>query len=145
MEVEVYLVDPVKVDDVGQNFVANAYLEVSWKDPTLAHDDARVQVRRLASIWSPRIKVVNQQNVYSSLPQMVEIAPDGTVIQRLRLWGKFSQRLALSHFPFDEQTLEIQVVSVTTEGDLREAAPSTRGPSFPNIWCSGCHASGTAG
>src|SRR6218665_2196080 len=30
-------------------------------------------------------------------------------------------------------------------GDLRGAAPSTRGPEWTNLWCSGCHASGTAG
>ena len=29
--------------------------------------------------------------------------------------------------------------------DLREPAPSTRGPEWTHLWCTGCHASGIAG
>ena len=31
------------------------------------------------------------------------------------------------------------------DSGLRGAAPSTRGPEWTNLWCTGCHASGIAG
>jgi hypothetical protein len=36
-------------------------------------------------------------------------------------------------------------LSAVGVGRLRGAAPSTRGPEWTNLWCTGCHASGIAG
>ena len=36
-------------------------------------------------------------------------------------------------------------LSAVGVGSLRGAAPSTRGPEWTNLWCTGCHASGIAG
>lgn len=71
-------------------------------------------------IWSdirgrclhPRIQVVNQQRVWKSFPDVVEITPSGGVIYRQRIWGSFSQPLDLRNFPFDRQVFEIQLAAV---------------------------------
>src|SRR3569832_903164 len=36
-------------------------------------------------------------------------------------------------------------LSAVGVGSLRGAAPSTRGPEWTNLWCTGCHASGIVG
>ena len=44
-----------------------------------------------------------------------------------------------------ERRETVRSLSAVGVGDLREADPSTRGPDWTNLWCSGCHASGIAG
>ena len=36
-------------------------------------------------------------------------------------------------------------LSAVGAGNLKGAAPSTRGPEWTDLWCTGCHASGIAG
>jgi hypothetical protein len=62
-------------------------------------------------VWHPRLQILNQQRIWSSLPDVVDIDPDGTVTQRARVWGDFSQPLDLREFPFDTQTIDIPVVA----------------------------------
>ena len=45
----------------------------------------------------------------------------------------------------DNNMVKIPILSAVGAGDLREAVLSTRGPEWTNLWCTGCHASGTAG
>src|SRR3546814_5569825 len=40
-----------------------------------------------------------------------------------------------------ERRETVRSLSAMGVGDLRGAAPSTRGPEWTNLWCSGCHAS----
>ena len=44
-----------------------------------------------------------------------------------------------------ERRETVRSLSAVGVGDLREAVLSTRGPEWTNLWCTGCHASGTAG
>jgi hypothetical protein len=43
-----------------------------------------------------------------------------------------------------ERRETVRSLSAVGVWDLREAAPSTRGPEWTNHWCSGCHANGIA-
>ena len=49
--------------------------------------------------------------MWRSYPDYVEIQPDGTVIYRQKIWGRFSQPLKLRDFPFDQQELSIHMVA----------------------------------
>ncbi len=44
-----------------------------------------------------------------------------------------------------ERRETVRSLSVVGEGYLRGAVPSTRGPGWTHLWCTSCHASGTAG
>ena len=44
-----------------------------------------------------------------------------------------------------ERRETVRSLSAAGVGSLRGAAPSTRGPEWTNLWCSGCRASGIAG
>ena len=43
-----------------------------------------------------------------------------------------------------ERRETVRSLSAVGAGELRGAAPSTRGPEWTHHWCSGCHANGTA-
>ncbi len=45
--------------------------------------------------------MINRQRVFQSFPDEVEVAPDGLVTLRQRLWGEFSQAMDLRDFPLD--------------------------------------------
>ena len=44
-----------------------------------------------------------------------------------------------------ERRETVRSLSVVGEGYLKGAVPSTRGPGWTHLWCTSCHASGTAG
>ena len=110
VELSVFVIDIDGIDTVEQNFEANLFFEARWHDQALVHDGSNPIIRPLAEVWRPNIQVVNQQKVWESFPEMVEISPEGQVTYRQRLWGDFSQKLSLRDFPFDRQTFNIQFV-----------------------------------
>jgi hypothetical protein len=61
----------------------------------------------LAGVWNPRIQILNQQRLWSSLPRVVDVMPDATRIQLGRVWGSFSQPLDLKAVPVDSQRIAI--------------------------------------
>jgi hypothetical protein len=111
VKVAIFVIDIDDVDNANQSFEANIYIELHWRDPLLAHDYPNEITRDLKDIWNPRILFINQQKIWLTLPEIVEIYPDGEVICLQRVWGVFSQPLELEDFPFDRQTLKIQLGS----------------------------------
>jgi hypothetical protein len=116
--VDIFLLDLDAIDSANQNFQANVYIEASWRDPRLA-DESRnsIVTRKMDEVWHPRLQILNQQRLWSSLPDVVEIEPDGRVIQRFRVWGDFSQPLDLHDFPFDKQRIELPIVAAGYNSD----------------------------
>ncbi len=112
VEIQIFLLDLDAIDSAAQSFEANVYFAAAWKDPRLA-DRARGHsiTRPLEQVWNPRLQILNQQRLWASMSDVVEIDPDGTVKQRARFWGSFSQPLDLHEFPFDNQSIGIQVVA----------------------------------
>jgi len=124
VELSVFLLDLDGIDSANQSFQANVYFEATWKDPRLAEASRGDDVtRRLEEIWHPRLQILNQQRIWSSMPDVAEIAPDGTVTQRARVWGDFSQPLDLREFPFDSQRIEIPVVAAGYTSDEVTLSP----------------------
>jgi len=116
--VDIFLLDLDGIDGAAQSFDANVYAEVRWQDPRLADPDGNsTRTLPLTEIWEPRIQILNQQRLWSSLPEVAEVRPDGTVILRGRVWGAFSQPLDLQHFPFDTQRIAITLVPAGFEAD----------------------------
>ena len=112
VKVRIFLIDIEKVDTVAQSFTANLTLVLKWRDPGLSHEGPASISVPLDEIWHPRIQLLNQQRVVSTLPPMAEVRPDGGVVQRQRFWGSFSQPLDLQAFPFDSQSLQITLANV---------------------------------
>jgi hypothetical protein len=67
--------------------------------------------RGITEVWTPRLTIIGQQNIWRSYPESVEIQPDGEVIYRQKMWGHFFQPLQLRDFPFDKQDLTVHIVA----------------------------------
>ena len=117
VRVTVSVLDLDDVNSVKQSFVANVYYEARWRDARLAHGGTGERAMPLTSVWHPRLVFLNQQRVIQTLPEVVEVSPDGDVRYRQRVWGPFSQPLEVENFPFDEQTFDLLLVPAGFELD----------------------------
>lgn len=115
VEVGVFLIDIVDVDELKESFKVDFVLSLAWRDLRLsaevrggALDDCSLG---LGDIWDPDVHPVNQRGVTREGAQDVDIAPDGTVRFSERVTGELSTSLDLDEFPFDKQWLRIQLAS----------------------------------
>lgn len=107
----VFVLDIDKIDGADQSFTVNVFVSLSWKDKRLAHEGG-IHVMPLEETWNPRVFIANQGGiVLKSLPEVVEVEPDGTVRYIQRYTGPLSQPLKLSEFPFDQHRFTIQFVA----------------------------------
>lgn len=99
--------------------------------------------RAWTQVWTPRLAIINQQQAWRAFPDSVEILPDGEVIYRQKIWGRFSQPLDLRTFPQDRQKLTVHVAAaglkesevrlvplVTERGEMNGIAPFFSLPDF---------------
>ena len=120
----VFVLDIDGIDDAEQNFTANVFLALRWQDERLANPDGATRQMHLEEVWNPQVLLVNRQGLVSrSLPEVVEVHPDGTVVYRQRYTGKLSQPLRLSEFPMDRHTFTIQFASAAYSSDDLEFVP----------------------
>jgi len=111
VELSIFIIDIDSINTVEQNFTANLFFEARWHDPELVHPGPHPITKPLSEIWRPNLQVINQQHVWESFPEKVEITPEGLVTYRQRLWGNFSQKMNLKDFPFDRQTFTVHFVA----------------------------------
>ena len=109
--IDIYILDVDEIDSANQNFTANVFFKTSWKDPRLAHKGKGGKRYPLNEVWHPGFQLVNQQRLWTTFSNYVEVDPDGTVMYRQRVWGQFSQKLGLQDFPFDQQVFTIRLVA----------------------------------
>jgi len=129
VEIAVVVLDVERIDDAIQGFSANVLILAQWSDTRLAHSGSGDEWLSLDTVWHPRLQVANLRRASSTLPDIVEVTPDGTVTYRQRLLGEFSQKLDLSDFPLDRQTLAIQLVSM---GNLHDEVLLVAHPEIPS-------------
>lgn len=111
VQMHVFITDIDEINGANQTFTANVYYEVTWNDPRLNDEAAEGRRYQLDEIWHPRIVLVNQQKIWSIMPDTVQVMPGGTVTYRQQVWGNFSQPLDLHEFPFDTQKFTLQFAS----------------------------------
>ena len=116
VKIRLYVLDVDEIVDAEQSFAANIYLQAEWKDERLAKEDATSKYN-LNEVWNPNLQILNRQKTFKTLPDIVEVKPDGTVIFRQRVIGKFSQPLDLRNFPMDEQKIQFELVSAGNSPD----------------------------
>jgi hypothetical protein len=105
-----YLIDVSKITGSDQSFTADLFVVLIWKDPRLEGVSETIQRVPLESIWNPQVLIVNRRQITKTLPEVAEVAPDGTVTVRQRYFGDFSAPLDLHDFPLDRQTFSFRLV-----------------------------------
>jgi fumarate reductase subunit D len=117
VEMSVFLVDVDDIDAAEQNFTANVMYTASWYDPNIAERFDEKDILPVTELWTPNLQVVNQQKIWPTLPEVVQVNPDGKVFYQQRVWGQFSMPFNLRNFPFDTQDFSIQFMSVASRGE----------------------------
>lgn len=116
VEVRLFVLDIDEINDAEQSFTANIFIETKWKDHRLVTSNENTAYD-LEDVWNPNLQFVNRQKIFKSMPEIVQVDQDGTVVYKQRVVGKFSQPLNLHDFPLDKQTLEFQIVSTGNSSD----------------------------
>ncbi len=120
----IFIIDIDDINGAEQNFIANVALRLQWRDGRLAKDTKAMRMIPLEEVWNPRILLANRQTLTrTSLPEVVEVEPDGTVNYRQRYVGPLSQPLRLSQFPFDRHDFTVQFVAVGYLSDQLKFIP----------------------
>jgi hypothetical protein len=112
-----------EIDPVQGSYLFRGYVRTSWCDRRLAFDreaegtDERIYSGEEAgamlgkSVWFPLGFPVNQVGELSFSERILRIRYDGTVEQDLNIFVPLSGRFDLRRFPFDRQTLQLQLES----------------------------------
>ena len=111
------LLDVDEISSADQNFIANLYVRLQWRDPRLAHESETPVILPLGDIWHPHLLFVNQQKIWSTLPEEVNVDRTGVVTFSQRVWGPFSQPMDVKEFPFDQQVFEMRLASTRYRPD----------------------------
>jgi len=73
----------MKIDSVEQTFEASLFVVLRWRDPGLTHSGPGIKTYALEDVWHPKWIAVNGDgSLRQTLPEKVEVMPDGTVIYR---------------------------------------------------------------
>jgi hypothetical protein len=112
LSIIVWVLDIDSIDSASQNFRANLYLEIAWKDKRLAHSSRARKRYRALDVWTPQIQILNETGIVRrTFPEVVDVTSNGEVRYRQRFVGPFSQPLNLKDFPFDKQIFQIHFVA----------------------------------
>ncbi|MEO5348357.1 MAG: hypothetical protein H7836_01740 [Magnetococcus sp. YQC-3] len=107
-------------DDNKETFEATTDLRLSWEDPRLRYP-AKEALRgykeyriskadaQAATMWIPKIRFVNRKGEPTLSERMIQIFPDGRVVQILRTTATYQTPVDVSKFPFDHQVLKVEV------------------------------------
>jgi hypothetical protein len=120
----VFVLDIDNVDDAAQNFTTNVFMRLRWQDERLVNQHSSPHQVPLEEVWNPQVFIANQSGLVSrSLPEVVQVFPDGNVVYQQRYTGKMSQPLKLSEFPMDKHTFTIQFLAAGYTDDVLEFIP----------------------
>ena len=115
----IYLVDFARINLREESFDMAGYLDTAWVDPSLKLEgaDARKRTRRFrpGQVWTPALEFVNAvEQVNTEREGDVYVDDNGRATQRVRFSHRFQSPMRLKRFPFDTQTLAIEVAPFDT-------------------------------
>lgn len=111
VSIRMQVIDIDSISTPNQLFTANVYYQAKWMDKRLAHSGPGDVIKPLDDVWNPNLQFVNQQRLWQTFPNVVEISPQGEVTYSQRVFGSFAQPLNLYRFPFDIQDFTIRLVA----------------------------------
>ncbi len=125
VRVFLYVADLVEITGADQSFVADVFMAARWTDPNLAGDYDGIRTLDLEDVWHPILVVVNERGADRSLPEVVNVDPDGNVQYTVRLTGRFSATMTLKDFPLDRQQFNVWVIAPVLGGNRIDLVPDT--------------------
>ncbi len=122
VRVGLFFADIGTIDENEGAFEATVDLRLRWSDPRLRYPPeeapsgfkelrAEAAEAKLAEIWDPDVALANLSGEPSDRMRGLRLYPDGTVQVVERTAGKFKTAFDVRSFPFDRQTLSVEVVA----------------------------------
>lgn len=116
VEVSLLLHSISDIDSARETFRGDFHLTLQWRDPVLAQADPE------NIDWSkskkPLIEFMNYyQDVASVGDEPPQVVSPGVAASQTRYIGTFTSQMDLEDFPFDEQTLSIELESMTEDAN----------------------------
>lgn len=109
--ISLVLLDLVEIDDVSQEYTADVFIRLEWRDERLAAESVGGRTLPLSDVWWPQLMAVNRRELRPALPEVVRIDPAGNVTYEQRLYGTLAARMDLRLFPRDTQVLPVRLAS----------------------------------
>lgn len=109
------------------------FLNLSWKDSRLAFGDENSPphvfqeeeaAEKLSEIWSPDLEIQNEVEQRQTESIELTILSDGSVDYEERFGATLHAEFDLRRFPFDHQTLDIELQSFTWDGSELSFVPN---------------------
>lgn len=123
----VELAEVSQIQDREQQFQVEFYLYLSWIDPRLAFDPAKVgkdfRILPLDGIWLPEINLIDDLQINVEQPKGVHVLPDGRVTYRQYYNATFDTHFDLHSFPLDRQSLDLKFESAEYDASQLLFAP----------------------
>lgn len=121
--VGVYLIDLLDIDDTDETFTVDGILSLNWKDPRLSEKSLGYSLEEcnihIESIWYPDMQAINVVDSRGIQNGLVEIRNDGEIFFRQRYKGVFYNQFNLKDFPFDTQTLSIDLAPLEDNDSIK--------------------------
>ncbi len=116
VEVSLLINSITDIDSARETFRGDFYVTLRWSDPELKKADPE------SIDWSKAHKpLIEFMNYYQDLDvvgnEQPQVASPGIGVSETRYIGTFTSRMDLEDFPFDEQTLAIELESQTEDAD----------------------------
>lgn len=112
VQVSLVVLDVSGIDDTLQQFSANLFVRAEWTDPSQIHDGPGVRHVPLDEVWNPRLEIANELLLRETLPDTVQVSPDGHAVYFQRVVGTLAEAMDLHDFPFDRQTFSVRFAAV---------------------------------
>jgi hypothetical protein len=118
-----YLIGLSRVSEPSEPFPTyevEIFVNVTWHDPRLAFGDGDTPPHvfleeeaeeKLSEIWAPDLEIQNEIEQRSTESVELTIRPDGSVDYEERFGAMLNAEFDLRKFPFDRQTLDIELQS----------------------------------
>ncbi len=104
------LIDIAEISEVHQSLTADIVVVRKWKDRRL--NGLQGCKFGVGQVWRPGMGFTNSGRVFSGLPEVVTVGPDGAVKRVQRYQGTFSFPQRLDRFPFGVHVVKIGMLSV---------------------------------
>jgi len=111
VSVGLYVIDISKISDVDQSMTADFAVRATWRDRRLASTGDQLREYPMSGVWTPRLTVINKRRIWKTWPDVVIVDSAGTVRYTQRFYGTLTARLDLHDFPFDSNTIKIELIS----------------------------------
>jgi hypothetical protein len=130
----VFMLDIKDIDGAEQNFRANFFVELRWNDESLVQDNGKSRKIPMEDAWNPRVIIANRVGFLpKSLPDVLQVSPDGKVKYAQRFVGDLAQPLKLTDFPFDRHTFTIHFLSSEHTNEEIKFVPGHAGVNSDSI------------